>query len=267
MNFDDYADEYARLRMQRKDGVLEVVLHSDGGPLRYDHAHADGVPGPQAEFASAFSAIASDPENRVVLITGTGDEFSGPPATAAPFPEGDVRLWEGIRRNGMRLTNALLDIDAPVISCINGPALRHAEIALLADIVLAADDAVVQDTAHFTNRTVPGDGMNVVLPLLLGYNRGRYHLLTGKPITAKEGHAMGLIAEIMPRDQLLPRGRELAAELSKQNDLVLRYSRILFTHPLKKMMHDVLGFGLALESLAAVDETAQRVRERSQAAS
>ena len=107
--------------------------------------------------------------------------------------------------------------------------------------------------------------MNVVLPLLLGYNRGRYHLLTGKPITAEEGHAMGLIAEIMPRDKLLPRGRELAAELAKQNDLALRYTRILFTHPLKKMMHDVLGFGLALESLAAVDETAQRTRHRLEA--
>lgn len=262
MKFNEYAERFARLTMQREDGILEVVLHSDGGPLRYDHAHAEGVPGPQAEFADAFSAIAADAENRVVLITGTGDEFSGPAATDAPFPEGDVRLWEGIRRNGMRLTNALLDIDAPVISCINGPALRHVEIALLADIVLAADDAVIQDTAHFSNRTVPGDGMNVVFPLLLGYNRGRYHLLTGKPITAAEGQAMGLIAEVMPRERLLQRGRELAADLAKQNDLVLRYSRILFTHPLKKMMHDVLGFGLALESLAAVDETARRRQQR-----
>jgi enoyl-CoA hydratase/carnithine racemase len=258
MKFDEYARKFARLRMERENGILEVALHSDGGPLRYDHAHAAGVPGPQAEFAAAFSAIAADPENKIVLITGTGAEFSGPPATDAPFPEGDVRLWEGIRRNGMRLTTALLEIDAPVISCINGPALRHAEIALLADIVLAADDAVIQDTAHFTNRTVPGDGMNVVLPLLLGLNRGRYHLLTGKPITAQEGLAMGLIAEVMPRERLLSRGRELAADLAKQNDLVLRYSRTLFTHPLKKMMHDVLGFGLALESLAAVDETARR---------
>jgi enoyl-CoA hydratase/carnithine racemase len=258
MAFIDYRTKYPRMRMSRDDqGVLEIVLNTEGGPLLYTHS---GGPSPQAEFADAFADIAHDPDNRVVLITGTGDQFSGPAASRETFPAGDIAAWERIRRNGIRLTMNLLEIDVPMISCINGPALRHPEIALLADIVLAAERATIQDTAHFANGLVPGDGMNVVLPLLMGYNRGRYHLLTGKSISAQDALAWGLVSEVLPNDQLLARGRELATELARRNPLVLRYTRLLFTQPLKKTMHDILGYGLALEAIAAVEESERRVR-------
>ena len=53
------------------------------------------------------------------------------------------------------------------MSWINGPAWRHGEILLLSDIVLAAGTAAFQDSAHFPNGLVPGDGMHIVMPLLL----------------------------------------------------------------------------------------------------
>lgn len=254
MRFEDYCDRYRTMKMRRDRGILELTLHTNGGPLEWGHSD-----GPHAEFAEAFSDIARDPDNRVVIITGTGKWFTGPVASKETFPRGDARDWEIIRRNGVRLTMNLLEIDAPVISCINGPAVRHPEIALLADIVLAADDATIQDSAHFPNRTVPGDGMNIVLPLLMGHNRGRYFLLTGQTLTAVEAHQLGLVAELMPREDLLARAWEHAEALLLQNPLVLRYTRLLFTHPLKKAMHDLLGYGLALEGLAAVDESSGKV--------
>lgn len=255
MRFEDYADRYRSMRMRRDErGILELTLHTEGGPLRW--GHSDGA---HAEYADAFSDIARDPDNRVVILTGTGEWFSGPAASKDTFPRGDARAWEVIRRNGVRLTMNMLEIDAPVISCINGPALRHPEMGLLADIVLAAEDATIQDSAHFVNRMVPGDGMNIVLPLLMGYNRGRYFLLTGQTLNAKEAHDLGLVAELHPREALLDRAWELAGGLAEQNPLVLRYTRLLFTHPLKKQMHDLLGYGLALEGLANVDESSGKV--------
>jgi enoyl-CoA hydratase/carnithine racemase len=256
VKLDDYRESFERIRLERDgDGILEVTLHTRGGSLVYEHGSG---PSPQQELTEAFAAIASDAENRVVLLTGTGDAYSGPAASQDRVPPGDIAVWESIRRSGVRMLMSLLEIDAPIISCINGPALRHAEVALLADIVLAAPEAVIQDTAHFTNRTVPGDGINVVLMLLLGVNRARYHLLTGKPLNAEEAHALGLVAELHPRERLLARGRELARELAAQNPLVLRYTRLLFTQRLKKEMHEMLGYGLALETLAALDEAARR---------
>jgi enoyl-CoA hydratase/carnithine racemase len=257
MTFDEYADRYRSIRMRRERGVLEVTFHTEGQSLTWGHTG-----GPHAEFAAAFSDIARDDENKIVIMTGTGDVFSGPAASAETFPEGMPAEWEVIRRNGVRLTMSLLDIDAPVISCVNGPALRHPEIPLLADIVLVAPEAAFQDTAHFVNRTVPGDGMNVVLPLLMGYNRGRYFLLTGQRIEAEEALRHGLVNEIVPREELLGRAWEHADQLLQQPPLVLRYTRTLFTHPLKKAMHDLLGYGLALEGLAAVDESLARREAR-----
>jgi enoyl-CoA hydratase/carnithine racemase len=255
--FENYADKHPFVKMERRNGILQIQFHTEGGSLRWGH-----IGGAHADLAEAFEDIAHDPENMVVIMTGTGTEFSGPKASKETFPRSHPREWDIIMMNGLKLTTSLLNINAPVISCINGPALRHAEIPLLADIVLASDTAVIQDSAHFINRTTPGDGVNIFFPLLMGWNRGRYFLLTGQTLSAKELKEMGLVAEIMPREKLLPRAWELAERLIQQNPLVLRYSRMLFTHPLKKLVHDMLGFGLALEGLAAVDESSGRVGYR-----
>ena len=104
--------------------------------------------------------------------------------------------------NAQRLVHALLDIEVPMIAAVNGPAKRHADLALMCDIVIAADDVTFEDTAHFTNGSiVPGDGINVVYTLLLGLNRARYLMLTGQVLTAKEAKDLGLVAELMPREQ------------------------------------------------------------------
>jgi enoyl-CoA hydratase/carnithine racemase len=142
-----------------------------------------------------------------------------------------------------------------MISAINGPALRHSEVPLLCDIVLAAEDTTFQDSAHFANGLVPGDGMHIVYPLLMGLNRGRYFLLTGQTLTAREAQNIGLVSEVLPRAELLPRAWALAEQLAQRPRLVLRYSRVLLTHQLKRQMHDLLGYGLALEGLGVAAES------------
>ena len=76
MDFDQYRASFEHAVLERRDGILEVRLHSDGGPLQW------GL-GPHRELPELFAAIASDRENRVVILTGTGDAFSGPVASSA----------------------------------------------------------------------------------------------------------------------------------------------------------------------------------------
>ena len=66
--FGEYAEKYPDIRMKRDGGILEIAFHTDGGSL---------VWGPRAhrDFGYAFADIGSDPENHVVIMTGTGADF------------------------------------------------------------------------------------------------------------------------------------------------------------------------------------------------
>ena len=117
----------------------------------------------------------------------------------------DPIYWEG-----KHVLVNLLNIEVPVISAINGPATRHCEIPLLSDIVLASEDCIFQDSAHFQGGMVPGDGVHIVFPFLLGPNRARYFLLMGQEIDALEAKSLGLVNEVMPKEALVassPRDR------------------------------------------------------------
>jgi enoyl-CoA hydratase/carnithine racemase len=242
--FEEYCDKYKHLKMQRSEGILEVSLHSDGGPVVWG-------PGPHRECGAAFGDIAADPGNRVVIFTGAGSEFIareqiGHPGVTAP-------VWERVFVHGQRLIYNHLEIRVPMIAAINGPATIHAELGLLCDIVLAADDTVFQDAPHYPEGLVPGDGVHVLWPLLLGMNRGRYFLLTGEKISAKQALDLGVVSEVMPRDQLMERAREHARKLLKQPPMTVTYARLAITHELKRLMRDHLDYGFLLEGLAATE--------------
>jgi len=143
----------------------------------------------------------------------------------------------------------MLAIDVPMISAVNGPAVRHAELPVMCDIVLASETATFQDSAHYTGGLVPGDGVHVVFPMVMGLNRGRYFLLTGQVLDAAEALEVGLVNEVLPKDKLMPRAWELAAKIMEQPELNRRYSRILLTEDLRRRMHEYLPYGLALEGL------------------
>jgi enoyl-CoA hydratase/carnithine racemase len=246
----EYASKYSCIKMERRNGVLQVTLHTEGGSLRWGLL-------PHKELPLAFHDIANDHETKVVILTGTGDEFSGPRVTNTGHPlfptRPSMEVVDALVSEGKQGLMNFLNIDVPVISAVNGPAWRHSELPLLADIVLAADTAAFQDSAHFIGGLVPGDGMHVVYPLLLGVNRARYFLLTGETLDANKAHELGLVAEVLPRDKLIARAWALADDMAKRPKSLLRLSRAVLTEHIKRHMQDYLGFGLYVEMLALMD--------------
>lgn len=248
MHLDDYRDRYATINLARSDdGVLTLTMHTRGGEALW----GTSIRSLHCELGHAFADIARDPQNKVVVLTGTGPNFiAGRDHEERHHEPSLVAMWPRIYQEGIDLLENLLAIPVPVIAAVNGPALIHAEIAVLSDIVLAADTAEFADLAHIPGGAVPGDGVHTVWPMLLGPNRGRYFLLTGERIGAEEAKRLGVVAEVLPLEALLPRAQELAANLAKLTLPTLRNTRAVLTKYLRKRMSDELSFGLGAEGAA-----------------
>ena len=244
--FDTYRNAYPNARLSRSpSGVLEVALHTDGGKLVFNgHTHE--------QFVELFHDIGADPDNRVVILTGSGDAFMDEIS-----PEGfdffTPRGYDKIYREGKKVLMNLLDIEVPLIAALNGPVLLHSEYALLADIVLATPETVFQDKPHFDFGIAPGDGVNLLWPEVIGSVRGRYFLLTRQRLDAQTAREWGAVNEVVPADRLLARAHEIAEELAKLPPLTSRYTRIALTQKLRRIIDEGAGYGLALEGISAAE--------------
>lgn len=245
---DQYQDKYDQIRFERSPaGVLEMRLHSDGGPLHWSRKV-------HAELYEAFWDVGNDRETRVILMTGTGDTFSGPVGDYAAHGHQTHAKWDEAFYVARELHTNLLNIDVPMIAAINGPAYRHSELPLLCDVVLAADTTVFADTGHFERGgIVPGDGINVVMQMLIGPNRSRYYHLMDQFIDASDALRLGMVSEVLPVDELLPRARAIADHLAKKPILHLRYSRRILVDPIKSELQRWVPYGLAVEGLGMTD--------------
>lgn len=244
-SFAEYGGRYRDICMRREDGILEMTLHSGGDSLMWnDRIHEDLV--------EAFYLVGRDPENRVIILTGAGQNF-------CPGPDPDSFHFDGsvppvgldhVYTEGKELIQNLLNVRVPMIAAVNGKAAAHSELALLCDIVLADETASFSDP-HFHWGIVPGDGIHIAYLTAFGMNRGRTLMLTGEEIGAKDAHACGAVAEVVPSGELLDRAWEIGRRLAAQPILALRYTREVMLRELQRMAQDHLSLGLALEGFAS----------------
>ena len=119
-----------------------------------------------------------------------------------------------------------------------------------AKLVVASDDAWFEDRAHFPMGVVPGDGIHIVWPLVVGQNRGRYFLTTGMRLSVSEAKEWGAVNEIVPKDRVLNRSTEIAKKIALKPPAARRYTHHLLTQPFRKAMVNELSHGIAVELYA-----------------
>jgi len=125
---------------------------------------------------------------------------------------------------------------------------------------------VFQDKPHFDFGIVPGDGVNLLWPEVIGSIRSRYFILTRQVLDSQTAKDWGVVNEIVPADRLLARAHAIADAIAALPPLTSRYTRIALTQKLRRIIDEGSGYSLALEGISAADvarAAAQNKRARS----
>src|SRR5437870_10331023 len=205
MNQQDYLSAYRSLKLSRNpQGVFVVEFHTNGGPLKFtaqDHT----------EFVDAFYRISQDRTNKIVILTGTGEQFI-PGIDFSSFGNvADPAVWSQVHDEGVQILENLANIRVPVIAAVEGQLYVHSEYALLANVIVAGRSAKFHDTPHFAGGIVPGDGIFTTWSYRAGAGRAEAFLRNRQPLCAGEAYEWGVVAEIVDDGNALARARELAS--------------------------------------------------------
>jgi len=171
------------------------------------------------ELQKAWKTFRDDEDAFVAIFTGAGDK-----AFSAGWDLNDAAALTNMgtydqfrvavhNSEGYCGYTKKFDIFKPIIAAVNGYAFAAGlESCLVADIRLASENAQFGATERRWN-IVAGDGLCVRLPLVVGYSRALELIITGKRVDAQEAYRIGLVSEVMPLPQLMPRARELARSI------------------------------------------------------
>lgn len=172
-------------------------------------------------FAEHLPLLAGRNDVRVLVLTGAGSAFCAG-ADLKQALAGDPVPGEADFLDRARATFEMLAaFPKPVIAALNGVTMAGGlEIAMCADIVIAAETALVGD-AHANYGVYPGGGGAAVLPRLLPLNTALYLLFTGKTLSARDLMGLGFVSEVHPPEALMDAAIALAELIAAKSPAAL----------------------------------------------
>jgi enoyl-CoA hydratase len=156
---------------------------------------------------SAFADAQASAEVEVIVLTGADPAFCGGV---------DLRELEE-RGRAPEMGEPLSGVGKPVIGAINGAAITGGlELALMCDLLIASERAAFADT-HGRVGLLPGWGQMARLPLAVGTRRAAEMLLTSRAVPAQEALRIGLVNEVVPHAELIPRALAVAESIGESD--------------------------------------------------
>jgi len=167
------------------------------------------------ELEDALKRLHEDPNLRVGIITGVGDEAFIGGADLRMLKERSPQDAVKASKKANEILLFMESMDEPMIAAINGWALGGGcEIALACDIRIASEKAQIGQTEARVG-IMPGYGGNVRLMRLIGPGRAKEMIYTGKIANAEEAERIGLVNRIVPHAKLMEETLALAKEIAK----------------------------------------------------
>jgi enoyl-CoA hydratase len=165
----------------------------------------------RARLADEIIRHAADPDIRCLIVTGSDAAFAAGADIGEMANAGPAEVMASEVPKYLRL---IAECPKPLIAAVEGYALGGGlELALCADIIVAGEGARL-GLPEVKLGILPGGGGTQRLARLAGSKRAMLLLMTGKMFSATEGLAIGVVSEVAPTGQALPRALEIAAEIA-----------------------------------------------------
>lgn len=190
------------------DGVATVTLNRPQALNAFSRAM-------KRELAAMIPVLAADEAVRCIILTGAGRAF----CSGGDIKEmgADADAYAGRNRLRHTLTTVLMPLarlEKPVIAAVHGAVVGAGlNLALAADIVLAAEDAVLSQIFVQVGLVPDSCGL-YFLSRLIGLNRAKELCFTGRKISGREAAEMGLVNRALPTAELMPAAQALAREIA-----------------------------------------------------
>jgi enoyl-CoA hydratase len=177
------------------------------------------------DLLACFTALGSDADARVVILTGSGHR--------AFCAGGDLKERNGMTDEVWRAQHVifeqaamrLLRCPVPVIAAVEGFALAGGcELAILSDFIVAGDTAVF-GVPETTLGIFPGIGGTQLLPRIVGAPLAKELIFTGRRMKADEARATGLVNHLVPAGQARAKAREIAETIARNGPIAVRQAK------------------------------------------
>jgi len=196
------------------------------------------------ELRTAFHAIKSDAEVRVVILTGAGEKAFVAGAEIGELANHDAVSGKEYTHKGQNVLNLIENLGKPVIACINGFALGGGcELAMACTMRLVSENAKLGQP-EVKLGIIPGYGGTQRLSRLVGKGIAMQLLLSGEMISAQEAYRIGLVNEVVPQPELIARAEAIAHKIIANAPLAVQYAM----EAVHKGMEMTLQEGLYLEA-------------------
>jgi enoyl-CoA hydratase len=167
------------------------------------------------ELEDVLKQLHSEPNIRVGIITGVGDEAFVAGADLRMLKERTPQDAINASKKANEILLFMESMEKPMIAAINGWALGGGcEIALACDIRIASEKAQIGQTEVRVG-IMPGYGGNVRLMRLIGSGRAKEMIFTGKMVDAREAERIGLVNRVVPHEKLMEEATAMARQISQ----------------------------------------------------
>jgi len=220
--------------------TYETILYDTTGPvatITLNRPQALNAISPQmtAELHTALDVADADPDIRAIILTGAGRGFSSgydiarrPDGRSSLDPTGMevadfLKRWWTTDSNSTRHLLHLWQLGTPVIAAVHGWVMGGGFwYSLACDITIAADNAVFAqpEVRHISNTTF-------LFAALAGWKAAHRYSLTGDHFDAAEALRLGIINEIVPAAELLPKARALAERIARVPEPSVRINKAI----------------------------------------